>query len=137
VQELDASPRGQSVCANLVVKLEDVGLTTLDIVNMQVKYLSEAGPQDVDGDLLEDAVEDSQPVDPLHLALALLVNLDHDSAGVGVEQGALAEVSQFLNVVFADDLSEDLVEHVGLLGFVRDVEIKELQDEQELLGNSI
>ena len=104
---------------------------------MEVENVREAWPQNVDGNLLEHVVQHINSVHSLHLLFALFVGLNHDQAWVEIVQLPIAILFQFVDKVLADDLAEDLVEHVGLLGFVADFEVKKLKNEKELFGYGI
>lgn len=62
----------------LIVKLELLWLTLLDVEQMRIKDLLEAGPKHIDANLFKEVVEDADSIHPLHLQLALLIDLDHD-----------------------------------------------------------
>tara|TARA_B110000285_G_C14898617_1_gene502088 strand:+ start:405 stop:758 length:354 start_codon:yes stop_codon:yes gene_type:complete len=113
----------------LVVEFEVLRLALFDVVQVDVKDVREAGPQNVDRDFLKDVVENVYSVDSLHLFLAFLVCLDHYEARVEVVELPVTVLFKFVHEVLADDLTENLVEHVCLLSLVANFEVKELEDE--------
>ena len=123
--------------AGLAVQFERKRVALANIFQVHIKNLRKPWPKDVNAYFLKHRVEDSDPVDIFHLLLALFIDLDHDQAGVHVEQVGIHHSLQSVYVVPGDNLSKDAVEHVRLLGLVRHLNIEELEDEDQFLGNRI
>jgi hypothetical protein len=62
----------------LIIKLEDLRLAFLNILEMEVENLREPWPQNVNANLLQKAVEHRNSEDFTHLCFAFFVDFDHD-----------------------------------------------------------
>lgn len=122
---------------SLVVQFESLWIAPFDVVDVQIKDERETWPQDVNRDLFKHTVQDIHSIYPRHLFFALLVDLSHDKTAVNVKKIGIAVLLQLVDEVLADYLLENLVKHEGLLGLVAQLEVKELKNEEELLGDRV
>jgi len=121
----------------LIIKFECFWLALSDVLQVDIKDLAEPWPQNINRYLLKYIIQHIYPIHFLHLFLALLVNLDHNKHRVNIPKRSFCMLFKLVYKVLANNLLEDLVEHKGLLGLIAGFEVKELQDEEKLFGNSV
>lgn len=136
-EQLQAPESCWAMHAALSVKLKYLGLTPFDVLNVEVEDVREPRPKHIDGDLLEEVVQHTDAVVPLHQFLALLVDLGHYQAAVQIEKLSVHVFLQLVEEVLVHDVLENAVVHEGLLGLVANLKVKEVNDEKELLGHSV
>ena len=62
----------------LVVQVIQFRLAFFNILKMHIEDLREAGPQNVNGYLLQNTIKHIYSVNSLHLLFTFLIDLDHD-----------------------------------------------------------
>jgi hypothetical protein len=67
----------------------------------------------------------------------LFIHLDHYEDRIQIEKVVLADPLEFVDEVFAHDLTEDFVEKESLLGLITELDIEKFKNKDEFLSHRI
>jgi hypothetical protein len=121
----------------LIIEFVAFGRTVLDVVKMEVEDLRESRPEDENWYFFECWVENIQFEYFLHLQFALFIHLDHYEDRIQIEKVVLADPLEFVDEVFAHDLTEDFVEKESLLGLITELDIEKFKNKDKFLSHRI